>query len=279
MQFEKILVVDDEVIQREVLAEIVKQISPDTEVLTAHNGEEAYELIRETKIELLLTDISMPVLNGIELSEKVSREFPEVKIVLISAYQEFEYARSAIKFGVAEYLLKPFRIKDARQMMERVWKDLEKEIEEKSRLVHYDVMVKKQEEERSQQQLKKLLWGHVEIEDLDFKVRDFLERSGRVLVLRWKVSDGKYNRRYCAQITRKQQEQLLEQLSIAFSEGIGVMQEQGLDMRERRMLFILPEAGETEITYRIEQEIEELSKQGIIFWGGYQIEKKNCFLN
>ena len=131
MQFEKILVVDDEAIQREVLAEIVKQTSPNTEVFTAHNGEEAYDLMRKVKVELLLTDINMPVLDGIGLCGKVSRDFPEVKIVLISAYQEFEYARSAIRFGVEEYLLKPFRKRDAEQVLRRIWEKLEKEREKK----------------------------------------------------------------------------------------------------------------------------------------------------
>lgn len=278
MKFAKILVVDDEAIQREVLAEIVKQISPDTEVFTVHNGQEAYDLMKKIKIELLLTDINMPVLNGIKLCEKVYRDFPEVKIVLISAYQEFEYARSAIRLGVSEYLLKPFRKKDVEQVMRKIWGELEKEREERNRLCHYEAMVKRQKDEIKKQQLKKILCGCMELGEINTELKQLLRGSGRVIALRWKISDGKYNRRYCAQITERQQERLLQQLSTAFSNGIWVMQEQGLDARERKALLVIPEEDRIEEISRIEQWIEELSKKGIIFWMGISNRKENLFL-
>ena len=235
-------------------------------------------IIRKVKVELLLTDINMPVLDGIGLCGKVSRDFPEVKIVLISAYQEFEYARSAIRFGVEEYLLKPFRKRDAEQVLRRIWEKLEKEREKKNRLFHYEVMVKRQEDEIKKQQLKKLLYGYMKIEEVDAELRKLLEGSGRVIALRWKVSDGKYNRRYCTQITKGQQDQLLKQLSMVFQTGILIMQEQGLDVRERKALLVLSETGNIENVYTIKQWVEELSKEGIVFWAGVSNRKENLLL-
>ena len=73
----------------------------------AADGEMALPLIRKARPDVLITDIKMPFMDGLSLSRIVSKEFPEMKIIIISGYDDFEYARQAIEVGVDQFLLKP----------------------------------------------------------------------------------------------------------------------------------------------------------------------------
>lgn len=73
----------------------------------AGDGEMALPLIRQTRPDVLITDIRMPFMDGLELSRQVLQEFPYMKIIIISGYDDFEFARQAISIGVERYLLKP----------------------------------------------------------------------------------------------------------------------------------------------------------------------------
>ena len=76
----------------------------------AADGEMALPMIRKTRPDVLITDIKMPFMDGLSLSKIVSEEFPKTKIVIISGYDDFEYARKAIEVGVDQYLLISFII-------------------------------------------------------------------------------------------------------------------------------------------------------------------------
>ena len=73
----------------------------------AGDGEMALPLIRQLKPDILITDIRMPFMDGLALSKLVSQEFPDMKIIIISGHDDFEYAQQAIHIGVERYLLKP----------------------------------------------------------------------------------------------------------------------------------------------------------------------------
>ena len=104
----KVFLVEDETIIREGLRDIIPwQQYGYTLVGDAGDGEQALPLIRETKPDVLITDIKMPFMDGLALSSLVSRELPNTKIIIISGYDDFEYARQAIRIGVEQYLLKP----------------------------------------------------------------------------------------------------------------------------------------------------------------------------
>jgi len=75
-------------------------------VAEARNGQEAIEEIERTKPDVILTDISMPVMDGIGLIEYVSGYHPEIPVVALSAYDEFDYVRASLKKGAQDYLLK-----------------------------------------------------------------------------------------------------------------------------------------------------------------------------
>ena len=104
----RVFLVEDESIIRETLRDTVPWAQYGYAFAgEAGDGEMALPLIRQTKPDVLITDIRMPFMDGLALSELVSREFPEMKIVIISGYDDFEYARQAIHIGVDRYLLKP----------------------------------------------------------------------------------------------------------------------------------------------------------------------------
>jgi len=104
----KVFLVEDESIIRETLRDTVPWTQYGYSFAgEAADGEMALPLIRQARPDVLITDIRMPFMDGLALSELVSKEFPEIKIVIISGYDDFEYARQAIHIGVERYLLKP----------------------------------------------------------------------------------------------------------------------------------------------------------------------------
>ena len=103
----KLLIVEDEEIIRKVLPVIIDWNSIGIEVVgTAKNGIEALKFIKENRVDLTLTDIRMPVMNGLELARELKKVYPQIKTILLSAYSEFDYARKGIEYGVYGYLLK-----------------------------------------------------------------------------------------------------------------------------------------------------------------------------
>ena len=74
----------------------------------ASNGKEAFEMIEECYPDVILTDITMPYMDGLELAEAVMNQYPDISVILITGNNEFEYARKALKIGVCDYIVKPF---------------------------------------------------------------------------------------------------------------------------------------------------------------------------
>ena len=104
----RLLIVDDEPIIREALSEMIDYISLGYKLIgTAKNGMEAYDIICDEYPDVVITDIKMPILNGLELIEKAHKTDQHITFILLSGYGEFEYARKAMQFGVKHYLLKP----------------------------------------------------------------------------------------------------------------------------------------------------------------------------
>lgn len=102
-----ILVADDERVIREGIRRTIGQISPDHQVFVAAQAEEAVRIMEEQRIHIVLTDILMPGMSGLEFMKISKRRYPYVKWVVISAHSEFSYAQEAVRLGARDYLLKP----------------------------------------------------------------------------------------------------------------------------------------------------------------------------
>ena len=117
----KVFLVEDESIIREGLRDSIPwEQYGFSFVGEAGDGEMALPLIRKTRPDVLITDIKMPFMDGLELSHIVSSELPSTKIIIISGHDDFEYARQAIGIGVEQYLLKPI----TRSSLQKVLSDL-----------------------------------------------------------------------------------------------------------------------------------------------------------
>ncbi len=107
----KLLIVDDEQIEREGLQTILQKAYPELVIEQAKNGNMAVQMAGEFKPNLILMDIKMPGMNGLEAVERISTAYPDIKYVMVTAYDTFDYARLSIKLGVKDYLLKPSKAK------------------------------------------------------------------------------------------------------------------------------------------------------------------------
>ncbi len=86
----------------------------------ANNGEEALAVMEENKPQIVITDIKMPVMDGLQLTQSIKKRYPEIKVIILSGYDEFQYAQQALKLGAEEYLLKPIRIHQLQEVILRV---------------------------------------------------------------------------------------------------------------------------------------------------------------
>lgn len=98
---------------------------------TAQNGKEALELIEEYHPDLLVSDIKMPFMDGLELSKVIRDSYMSTKIILFSGWDDFEYARRAISYGVSEYIMKPINYDEMKKLLISMHKRLEEEYAEK----------------------------------------------------------------------------------------------------------------------------------------------------
>lgn len=122
-----ILIADDEKIERNGVRRLLQKENLEMEIMEAVNGKEALQMVQERKPDILFSDIKMPFINGLELSEKVKEISPETVIIIVSGYSDFEYARAAMKNGVLDYVLKPI---DPAELKRALHKALER-IEER----------------------------------------------------------------------------------------------------------------------------------------------------
>lgn len=123
----KLLIVDDEQIEREGLQAILQKAFPELIINQAKNGKVAVQMAGVFNPELIIMDIKMPGMNGLEAIERISADYPNIKFVMVTAYDMFDYARTAIKLGVKDYLLKPSKASEIVATIGKVLKQIEEE--------------------------------------------------------------------------------------------------------------------------------------------------------
>ena len=123
----KLLVVEDEEIIRKGLRQQIKWEQLGFEIIgEAGNGQEALELVPVLKPDVILTDVKMPVINGIELMKLLKSSYPNIKVVILSGYSDFEYARKAVEFSAFSYILKPTKEKNILEVFTNLKEELDK---------------------------------------------------------------------------------------------------------------------------------------------------------
>ncbi|MDQ0062306.1 response regulator [Paenibacillus harenae] len=117
----KLLIVDDEALVREAIQEGMNWEAMGLVCMgTCEDGVEALEFIDREKPDIVMTDIGMPFMNGIELTRELSVRYPDVKVIILTGYDEFEYAQQALKMKVADYIMKPVTAVEMEEILLRI---------------------------------------------------------------------------------------------------------------------------------------------------------------
>lgn len=111
------LIVDDESIERDGIESLIKQYALPFQVQKACNGQDAYTFLKKGYYDVLITDIKMPIMDGLQLSEKAKDLYPEIIILVFSAYSDFNFMHKAIEVKVEDYIIKPLVINEFIRIM------------------------------------------------------------------------------------------------------------------------------------------------------------------
>lgn len=131
----KLLLVDDEEDVREGLLREMDWESCGFHVIgTAENGREAIDMMERYRPDVVVTDIQMPFMNGLQLAEWIRQAEPAMKIVILTGYDEFDYAQKAIRLNIDEYVLKPFSSQELSEVLSKVRLKMDEEMDARSSL-------------------------------------------------------------------------------------------------------------------------------------------------
>lgn len=134
-----VLVVEDEPPILRNLCRKIEKLHPDFKIVgTAFHGKEAIQFLESHTVDIVFTDISMPILGGIDLLKYTSENMPLIRTVLISGYQEFTYAQSAIKYGAVDYILKPVDDTQLSILLNRLYKEYNQNQKRNAQYMLYD---------------------------------------------------------------------------------------------------------------------------------------------
>lgn len=151
----RIVVIEDEIRIREGLCKLIGKLDEAYELVgEAENGEAGIGIIREKQPDVVITDIRMPVVDGLQMLEQLYGEGFGGQAIILSAYSEFDYARTALKLGVTEYLLKPIVVSELSRVLAKVKNIIEERAKSNTGLV-----------KNMEQLLSSVLWGGVEIDE------------------------------------------------------------------------------------------------------------------
>ena len=174
-----VLIVDDERIEREGIAALLQMGNYNLEILEAVNGKEALTILREKNPEILLSDIRMPLMDGIELTHQAKILNSDIAVVIFSGFSDFNYAKEAIRNGVREYILKPVDPQEFRNVMDDIMSYLDEKKQNKA-------AIQKNQEFLGQYFLHKYIrYGKPEVMDDAMEIMDvsWWSRIGRMLLL------------------------------------------------------------------------------------------------
>lgn len=188
----KLVIVDDEPMEREAIASYIDWGSMGIEVVgNAGNGKQAIDVIMDLQPDIVISDVKMPVMDGLEMAQKVKAIFPGIKIIFCSAYDEFEYVKNAINAEAYGYILKP--VKDD-ELFRVVKSAADKCIKEKYENSKYDVLKKQVEKNLSllkERVIKDIIFNR-DVDENSIKLSHSLLRgfSGIMVVIAVQINKG-----------------------------------------------------------------------------------------
>lgn len=163
----------------------------------ASDGELAYPMIIKEKPDILITDIRMPFMDGLELCKLVKEELPNIKILILSGYDEFDYAKEAIRLGVTEYLLKPISSGKLLEALNGVSESIRREKEDKDLVRKYMEEMRENTEHEKQKFFEQMIAGNLSMADAleTWKKYEMNLSAGMYNLLLFRFTLGEENRK------------------------------------------------------------------------------------
>ncbi|TVX99835.1 response regulator transcription factor [Cohnella terricola] len=162
----KLMVVDDEVVIRKGIRTSIDWLALNVEIVgEARNGKQALELVQQLKPDIVLTDIRMPYIDGLELAQQLKQHFPHIKIIILSGYDDFNYARTALKIGVTEYLMKPVGAEELTALVTRIGGEIAQEKLQNEKELNDQLLMRESFPYIQRKWLNRLLKGETRIND------------------------------------------------------------------------------------------------------------------
>jgi two-component system response regulator YesN len=163
----KVFLVEDEIVIREGIKNNIHWEEEGFQIVgDESDGELAYPMIIREQPDILITDIKMPFMDGLELSKLLKKEMPQLKIIIISGYSDFGYAQQAIDIGVSEYLLKPVTSSKLVAAVKNAAAAIEKERKEKQILEQYQLLVYQKQGEKRKDFFNALVSGKLSLSQI-----------------------------------------------------------------------------------------------------------------
>lgn len=163
----KVFLVEDEVVIRNGIKNSIHWEQEGFEFAgEASDGELAYPLILKAKPDILITDIKMPFMDGLELSEAVKKQLPSTKILILSGYNDFDFAKKAITIGITDYLLKPISAEQLLKALRDVAEVIEREREERELFLKYEEDMQENREREKREFLTRILTKNLPVTEI-----------------------------------------------------------------------------------------------------------------
>lgn len=233
----------------------------------ASDGELAYPMIIKEKPDILITDIRMPFMDGLELCKLVKKELPNIKILILSGYDEFDYAKKAIRLGVTEYLLKPISSGKLLEALNGVSESIRREKEDKDLVRKYMEEMRENTEHEKQKFFEQMIAGNLSMADaLETGEKYEMNLSARMYnLLLFRFTLGEENRKSGELLGEAEYaiEKLTERLEYVFEFQRGV----------EDWAFLLMADNEEQMSERVKElskDLEEIMKNysTIAYFGG-----------
>lgn len=233
----------------------------------ASDGELAYPMIIKEKPDILITDIRMPFMDGLELCKLVKKELPNIKILILSGYDEFDYAKEAIRLGVTEYLLKPISSGKLLEALNGVSESIRREKEDKDLVRKYMEEMRENTEHEKQKFFEQMIAGNLSMADaLETGEKYEMNLSaGMYNLLLFRFTLGEENRKSGELLGEAEYaiEKLTERLEYVFEFQRGV----------EGWVFLLMADNEEQMSERVKElskDLEEIMKNysTIAYFGG-----------
>lgn len=133
----RVIIVDDEMLERKAMRKFLEESFHDLNVIgEAENGRKAIELAKQLNPDFMLMDIKMPGIDGLEAIKSIRQINPNIKFIMVTAYDSFDYAKQAMKEGVKEYILKPAKKQETVEAINRICKELKEERENREKNIN-----------------------------------------------------------------------------------------------------------------------------------------------